>query len=437
MSIIYPYIIFGRVRKNGQAQANLTVKIKNVTKNEECTTTTNSNGEYGVSLADKTKFPSQYSDGDQIEVTIVEWNVKASTTVDKTNYPDKREVSFELWEISDQGVGAEALSLQAMIGVEDSASGADEVEPPTASIGVSDSGAGQESIGQAATLSLEDSAVASETVTFQASITIADVGAGAETVEPPEASIAVSDVGSGVETIDLHVPLQASDSGNGQDQTEVTVPVDVQDQGVAVENVEPPEAHIPVEDSAQSIEQLILTADLGVVSDSGSSSELVAVSAPSMIEIADLGQGSDSAEAEVPINISDQGTGSEQVLDPTVEVEIQESGVASENIELQYSTVISDEGSGLDLITVEIGVVYVNVADQGFAIETVGVNVNLAVTDQGVTVEVVSVIKPKPPGFYGILSLETLNSDFKIESIKSTLTFESLRSELQIEEEKE
>lgn len=434
---VFPYVIYGRVRKNGQAQANLTVKIKNLTKNEECTTTTNSNGEYGVSLADKTKFPSQYDDGDQIEVTVVDWNVKASTTVDKTNYPAGREVSFELWEVTDQGVGAEALSLQAMIGVQDSASGADEVKPPTASIGVSDSGAGQENIGQAATLSLEDSAVGTETVTFQASINIADIGAAAETVEPPEVSITASDIGSSVETIDLHVPLQTSDSGTGEDQAEVTVPVDVQDQGVAVENIEPPEAHITVEDPAQAVEQLILTADLGIVSDSGSSSELVAVSAPSMIEIADLGQGSDTAEAEVPINVDDQGTGSDQVLDPTAEVKVEESGVASENIQLQYATVISDEGSGLELVTVEIGVVYVNVADQGFAAETVGVNVNLAVTDQGVTVEVVSVIKPKPPGFYGILSLEALNSDFKIESIKSTLTVESLKSELQIEKEKE
>jgi len=75
-----PFVIYGKVNRNSSFLANEAVTIRNDTKAEEYTTYTNTVGEYGVDLADTTKFPSGYSDGDLILVTSI--NITRSTTVD-------------------------------------------------------------------------------------------------------------------------------------------------------------------------------------------------------------------------------------------------------------------------------------------------------------------------------------------------------------------
>jgi len=97
---LFPYPIFGTVSQNGSAQAGLSVNVKNEATGESETVTTNEYGEYLVDLAN---FPSGYSDGDSITVTIVDWNISASTTVDTVNYPDGREVNFNHITVADNG----------------------------------------------------------------------------------------------------------------------------------------------------------------------------------------------------------------------------------------------------------------------------------------------------------------------------------------------
>lgn len=78
----FPYLIRGVVQKNGVDQVGVDVAIKNVTKSEEHTRKTDSNGKYWVDLGDSTKYTSGYSDNDSITVTVVALDIQKSTTVD-------------------------------------------------------------------------------------------------------------------------------------------------------------------------------------------------------------------------------------------------------------------------------------------------------------------------------------------------------------------
>lgn len=91
-SILYPYHIYGRVKKNGIPQPDIDVRITNNATGDYDTVTTNAYGEYLVDLAN---FEHGYSDGDNITVTLlIDPIVEKSTYVDLTNHPDGREVLF-------------------------------------------------------------------------------------------------------------------------------------------------------------------------------------------------------------------------------------------------------------------------------------------------------------------------------------------------------
>lgn len=94
-SFLYPYQIYGRVKKNGVPQSGIDVRVRNDATGDYDTVTTNAYGEYLVNVAN---FEHGYSDGDNITVTLlIDPIVEKSTYIDLTNHPDGREVLFFIY----------------------------------------------------------------------------------------------------------------------------------------------------------------------------------------------------------------------------------------------------------------------------------------------------------------------------------------------------
>ncbi len=90
-----PFVVYGRVKKDGQLQPGVSVTVRNVTKNQQATVQTNNVGEYAVDLGDTTKYSSGYSNGDSVEVSAL--GVSRSFTVNTSKWGE--EVNIGLWEI--------------------------------------------------------------------------------------------------------------------------------------------------------------------------------------------------------------------------------------------------------------------------------------------------------------------------------------------------
>jgi hypothetical protein len=65
----FPYIISGIAKLNNVLQSGITITIKNNTKDETGTWTTNTAGEYAASLSDPAQFPSGYDVADSITIS--------------------------------------------------------------------------------------------------------------------------------------------------------------------------------------------------------------------------------------------------------------------------------------------------------------------------------------------------------------------------------
>ena len=65
----FPFILSGIAKLNGVLQSGITITIKNNTKNETGTWTTNTTGEYAASLSDPAQFPSGYDVADSVTVS--------------------------------------------------------------------------------------------------------------------------------------------------------------------------------------------------------------------------------------------------------------------------------------------------------------------------------------------------------------------------------
>lgn len=86
-----PYPIFGRVYRDGVIQTGISITIRNDSKGEEETVTTNEYGEYVVDLGN---LPSGWNEGDIIKITC-----NGTTNIRKLNtalFPDGREVPVHL-----------------------------------------------------------------------------------------------------------------------------------------------------------------------------------------------------------------------------------------------------------------------------------------------------------------------------------------------------
>jgi hypothetical protein len=83
----FPYVISGTASLNGVLQSGITITIKNNTRNETGTWTTNSVGQFAASLSDPVQFPSSYDVGDSVTVScsfkseIITLPAGAGTTV--------------------------------------------------------------------------------------------------------------------------------------------------------------------------------------------------------------------------------------------------------------------------------------------------------------------------------------------------------------------
>ena len=91
-----PFVVYGRVKKDGVLQANVNVTVRNASTSEQCIVQTNNVGEYAVDLGDATKFSSGYSNGDTVQVSALDCT--REFTVDTSKWGE--EVNINLYEIS-------------------------------------------------------------------------------------------------------------------------------------------------------------------------------------------------------------------------------------------------------------------------------------------------------------------------------------------------
>ena len=90
-----PFVVYGRVKKDGVLQAGANVTVRNASKNQQYTVQTNNVGEYAVDLGDTTKFSSGYSNGDTVQVTALGCTKQFTVDTDKWG----EEVNITLYEI--------------------------------------------------------------------------------------------------------------------------------------------------------------------------------------------------------------------------------------------------------------------------------------------------------------------------------------------------
>lgn len=90
-----PFVVYGRVKKDGVLQAGANVTVRNASKNQQYTVQTNNVGEYAVDLGDTTKFSSGYEDGDTVQVTALGCTKQFTVDTDKWG----EEVNITLYEI--------------------------------------------------------------------------------------------------------------------------------------------------------------------------------------------------------------------------------------------------------------------------------------------------------------------------------------------------
>jgi hypothetical protein len=91
-----PFVVYGRIKKDGVLQAGENVTVKNISKNQQYTIQTNSAGEYTIDLGDTTKFSNGYSNGDTVQVSSI--GCSKQFTVDTSKWGE--EVNISVWEIS-------------------------------------------------------------------------------------------------------------------------------------------------------------------------------------------------------------------------------------------------------------------------------------------------------------------------------------------------
>ncbi len=76
-----PLIIYGEITESSVAVNTITVKVRNETTNEVGTYETDSNGLYIADLSDTNKFPSGWTDGQQITVYTIFKNFEGQETI--------------------------------------------------------------------------------------------------------------------------------------------------------------------------------------------------------------------------------------------------------------------------------------------------------------------------------------------------------------------
>lgn len=92
-----PYVIYGKIKKDGVLQNTVAVTIRNVTKSQECTIYTNNVGEYAIDLGDTTKYSSGYSNGDSVKVTTL--TAERTTTVNTSLFGEQLDINIKTFSI--------------------------------------------------------------------------------------------------------------------------------------------------------------------------------------------------------------------------------------------------------------------------------------------------------------------------------------------------
>ena len=76
-----PLILYGEINESGTAVDTITLKVRNETTNEVGTYETDSNGLYIADLSDTNKFPSGWTDGQQITIYTIFKNFEGQVTI--------------------------------------------------------------------------------------------------------------------------------------------------------------------------------------------------------------------------------------------------------------------------------------------------------------------------------------------------------------------
>lgn len=260
-------------------------------------------------------------------------------------------------------------------------------------LSIADTGAGSDTVSQVAvSLAMSDSGAGLDALPGTAvSLPVADMGSAVDLLAQIAASLALSDAGAGLDGLgSVLASLTVADSGAGVDALSILQELlkAVDDAGTAVDAIGGVQVSISLEDNGAGGDALSVTAQISVV-DQGAAAELVNLLSDTLKAIFDAGAGTDQVTVSVGvISLADAGEGVD-TLSAAVELVITDTGAGVDALSVLQTVLIlvSDMGAGVDAVD-QVNV-SLHVDDTGSGVETIAqILASLMVTDLGAGVDV-------------------------------------------------
>lgn len=259
------------------------------------------------------------------------------------------------------------------ITVADSGAGADSLAQLAVALAMADTGAGSDAFGGAASLAATDAGAGVDALAqLLASLGLTETGSGADALANVQVAATVADSGTGTDSQAISVVLTVADSGAGVDAALAIILIAIADAGSAADNLASITATLAVLDAAGGADALTVAVTVSVA-DAGSAAEAIALL------------------TEAVKSISDSGTGVDLVLAPAVSLVVMDASSAFDAAVVSVTLAVSDAASGADSLSV-ITAVLISILEAGAGVEALAVNVApLAVADGGTSVDAAGV----------------------------------------------
>ncbi|RIK41611.1 MAG: hypothetical protein DCC55_11380 [Chloroflexi bacterium] len=267
--------------------------------------------------------------------------------------------------LADSATGADVLAqVLAACSLADAGTGADTVSDFGVLATVADSGTGVDASSLTVSLSVSDMGVGIEAITGAILAAVAESGAGTDAVSGLSVTLGLADAGAGAESLVISASVAVTDAGSLADAVALLAEdlKAILDSGSFVDVVLSPVVSLAVEDAGSAVDTTAITVTLSLA-DGATGAELISIIAESLKTVLDLGSGSESVNVLLtPFIVADSGDGSD---------------TAVANVTLT----LSDAVVGNDAV---VAAVLATVADVAAGSDAVGsITVNLAVTDTG------------------------------------------------------
>lgn len=220
--------------------------------------------------------------------------------------------------------------------------------------------------------------------------TIADSGAGSDTLGSILAALALSDTGSGLEGLVGAASVPVVDIGQGTDAALFSASVSLSDFGTYSDVIPGISATLVIPDSGIGNDSLIsLLAALSITDTTNGSDTLSLASA---LAVSDVGSGNDflSVLTSVLVSLSESGIGSD-MFSISVDSRVLDSGTGQETPVIAVAFAMTDAGVGSDVAMIAL---LKSIADAAMGTDSIGpVSVVVPISDAGVGLDAIGAIR--------------------------------------------